>query len=271
MAQGNAVKFQKVSTPFIDETKIALQDFESPGELAENSASMIMKLLWLCRMSRWDLLRQICLLAGHVSKWTVACDKMLHRVMCYLYHTLDHCLSMTVGDFADKWEIKLFSDADLAKCPFTKRSTSGIYAEITGPNTVAPVVGHSSKQGSMSESTPEAELVAAAKAIRSSGIPLLDLLEAILGRKVTLTSFEDNEATEAIIKNGYSPALRHMGRVHGVSIGRVHECYYGDEPIASIRHADTTEMKADIFTKSFNEVGKWLYAVAHLGIGKPKE
>ena len=99
-------------------------------------------------------------------------------------------MSITVGDTADKWELHLYSDADLAKCPFTKRSTSGVYAEIIGPNTRAAIIGHSARQTATSWSTPEAELVAAALAIQKSGIPLIELMESALKRKVLLLILE---------------------------------------------------------------------------------
>ena len=128
------------------------------------------------------------------------------------------------------------------------------------------------KQTAMSESTPEAELVAHAKGVRSEGIPILDLLEAIAhhlygsDHKVSMTCYEDNEATERIIINGYSPNLRHMGRVHGVSIGRINESYFGDNPIGTLQHCKSENMKADVFTKSFIEPAKWEHAVGMIGI-----
>ena len=159
-----------------------MAEYAEKGKLLESSSSMIMKLLWLGRMSRWDLLRQICLLAGQVSRWSIACDKMLHRLVCYLHHTKDHALTISVGDSSSYWELHLYSDSDLAKCPFTKKSTSGVFAEIVGPNTGAAVTGQSVKQTSTSISTPEAELVAAEKAMTKSGIPIKDLLDALLQR-----------------------------------------------------------------------------------------
>ena len=106
-------------------------------------------------------------------------------------------------------------------------------------HTQAGITGMSVKQTAMSESTPEAELVAMAKAIRTEGIPLLGLLEAIThhlygdNHKVELIGYEDNEATEKIIEKGYSPNLRHMGRVHGVSIQALYEalrvCFFAIE------------------------------------------
>jgi len=135
---------------------------------------------------------------------------------------------------------------------------------------MARITGHSVKQTATSESTPEAELVAAAKAMKSHGIPLLDLMEALCGRTFVMKGFEDNEATEAIIKNGYSPELRHMKRIHVVSIGRLNECYHGDTKCATMEHADTSTMKADIFTKPFLEPAKWQFALQQIGIAPVK-
>ena len=44
-ASGATDKLQKVATPFIDESKIPLDQFEDPGILADHAASMVMKLL----------------------------------------------------------------------------------------------------------------------------------------------------------------------------------------------------------------------------------
>ena len=81
-----------------------------------------------------------------------------------------------------------------------------------------------------------------------------------------LTAFEDNEATEKIIENGYSPALRHLGRVHGVSIGRLHDSFYGDKAFATMKRVVTDLMKADIFTKSYDTVAKWYHALQLIGV-----
>ena len=96
-------------------------------------------------------------------------------------------------------------------------------------------------------------------------MPILDLMEALLKRTVKLTGFEDNEATEKIIENGYSPALRHMGRVHGVSIARLNESFYGDNAFAEMKRCETGSLKADIFTKSYDTVAKWFHALKLIG------
>jgi len=88
----------------------------------------------------------------------------------------------------------------------TRKSTTGIFLALAGPNSFFPLTGISKKQTAVSHSTPEAEIVAAAAAIRTVGLPALDLWDVIFssiaGRKATMKFFEDNTATIAIIRSG---------------------------------------------------------------------
>ena len=52
--------------------------------------------------------------------------------------------------------LKTYADADFAGCRFTKRSTSGGFMCIEGPNTLFPLGFCSKRQGAVSHSTPEA-------------------------------------------------------------------------------------------------------------------
>ena len=74
----------------------------------------------------------------------------------------------------------------------------------------------------MSHSTPEAEIVAAAAALRTIGLLALDLWDCVFGgvlhQKAKMKFLEDNTATIAIIKTGRNPQLRHLGRTHDVSV-----------------------------------------------------
>ena len=67
---------------------------------------------------------------------------------------------------------------------------------------------------------------------------------------MSLKSFEDNDAAILDIKNGYSPKMRHLKRVHNVSLTRLHECYHGDHRVGEMLRKDSSEMKADIFAKA---------------------
>ena len=56
----------------------------SSGELQHIAARVLMKLLYAARMAGYDLLHAIGRLACLVTKWDSHCDKMLHRLMCYV-------------------------------------------------------------------------------------------------------------------------------------------------------------------------------------------
>ena len=91
---GTQNKLRRVDTPFIDENKASFDDPDNPdcqtkGELAPIASSVLMKCLYAARMARYDILRAVTALAKMVTKWNVQCDKMLHRLMCYINSTLD--------------------------------------------------------------------------------------------------------------------------------------------------------------------------------------
>ena len=94
---------------------------------------------------------------------------------------------------------------------------------LSGPFTSFPLASISKKQAATSHSTPEAELVAAAFALRMEGLPALQLWETILDRRVHIAFLEDNQGAVTIMKTGKSNVLRHMGRTHNVSLSWLHE------------------------------------------------
>ena len=263
-------KYKAATTPFLDDASFTDEELVAVGALAPFAASVLMKILWGARCGRWDLLRQISFLASHIHRWTLACDKYLFRLMCYIAATLDFALTLSVGDDPADWELWYHSDADLAGCKDTKRSTSGSIVSIGSKNTFAPLSGHSGKQPSTSEASTEAETVALNKGLHKAAIPLLDLFRLILSpQRILLRCFEDNEACITVVKNGYSNALRSLKRTHGVSIARLHEYFHGhlnDDKSFILQYVSTDFQRADIFTKAFKSTVTWLRAVDMLGI-----
>ena len=79
-----------------------MEIFTEKGELAPVAASVLMKILYTARCERFDLLYPVCVLAREVTRWTRACDKQLHRIVCYLLQTLDCNLETFVGDPVEK-------------------------------------------------------------------------------------------------------------------------------------------------------------------------
>ena len=116
-------------------------DSKKVGRLEPIAASMLMKILWAARNSRFDLLRATTHLACYLVKWTQLQDKKLHKMLSYIQTTQNYRLVGWVGDTLDKIQPHLFADADLAGDPLTLRSTSGAHLCLRGPHTPFPISG----------------------------------------------------------------------------------------------------------------------------------
>ena len=138
--------------------------------------------------------------------------------MQFIHNSYHIRMTGWVGDAPAQLVQHCFGDADFAGCAKTSRSTSGVHICLLGPNTVFLLVGQSKKQGCVSHSTPEAEIVAADHAMRTAGVPSLDLWERLLGRSVTLEFHEDNETCISAMRCSHSAAMRHLRRTHGVCL-----------------------------------------------------
>ena len=103
------------------------------GELQQIAARLLMKVLFAARMACFDLLRPVNMLASAITKWTTGCDKALWRLMSYIETTKDLTVIAEVGDEMKDIRPNLYADADFAGCPFSARSTSGVYY-LVDPN-----------------------------------------------------------------------------------------------------------------------------------------
>ena len=54
------------------------------GKLGDVASKILMKILYGARYARFDLLRSVNALACNVTKWTIHCDKALHRLISYI-------------------------------------------------------------------------------------------------------------------------------------------------------------------------------------------
>ena len=146
--------------------------------------------------------------------------------------------------------LHLFADADFAGCAKTSRSTSGVHLSLLGPNTAWPLAGQSKKQGCVSHSTPEAEVVAADHALRTVGLPALSLWSVILKDPDLVVNFhEDNQTAILAMRSGYSPTMRHIERTHGVCLRWLAERFA--EPSHKLTYERSALQSGDIYTKSF--------------------
>ena len=88
VAGGDTQCLKPVATPFLSEPDPDPKGDEANGRLGDVAASVLMKILYTARCERLDLLYPVCVLAREVTRWTRACDKQLHRLVCYVLHTL---------------------------------------------------------------------------------------------------------------------------------------------------------------------------------------
>ena len=256
-------KFRKALTPFVPEGSLMHSDDDEKGDLATYACSILMKVLWLGRLCRPDLLKPVSELATRLTKWSRNCDKELFRLICYINTTSFYRLVGTVGDPADSLRLRLYVDADFAGDRLDAKSTSGGYLVLVGPSTFFPLMWVSKRQTSVSRSTTEAEVVSLAASLFGEAIPALVFWEAALGRTIELDICEDNQATIRVVLKGFSSKLRHISRTHKINLSSVHEVI--DQESVHVEDCDTAKQAADIFTKALAPQ-KWDNALALLGM-----
>ena len=237
------------------------------GSLAPQAGSILMKLLYAARICRFDLLRSVNNLARKITKWTKKEDALLHHLMAYVHQSKHHMMIGWVGDFLETSSIGLFADADYAGCGEGLKSTSGAHMHIQGPHTRFPLAGLSKRQGCLSHSTPEAEIVAADFATSRLGLPAITLWQQLGGSDPNFVFYDDNQTMIAVIRVGKNPTMRHLERTHGVSIGWMHSIF--QEGYVSLAYEVTAKMAADIHTKSFKDSVSWTHACQLIKIFPP--
>ena len=237
----------------------ANSDPNVPTQLAPYAAKVLMNILYAARYARLDLLRAVCVLAQCVTKWDRTCDLKLYRLICYINGSLKVRMTGWIGDTAQNLAPHLFADADFAGCSKTSRSTSGVHLSLLGPNSVWPLNGQSKKQGCVSHSTPEAELVAADHAVRTVGIPALDLWSILLRKpELSIMLHEDNETAIVASRQGWPSAMRHLERTHGVCLRSLAENF--KKPYFDLMYERSALQSADIYTKAFTDAVEWTRA-----------
>ena len=237
------------------------------GALAPHAASVLMKLLYAARIARFDLLRSINSLARNVTKWAVDDDAKLYQLMCYVNSSLTKIMTGWVGDKFKDLSLSLFADADFAGCAQSLRPTSGSHMHIQGLHTRFPLSGGSKRQGCVSHSTPEAEIVAADVTLRTMGLPALSIWETLTGKSPKLLFHDDNQGMIGVVRSGRNPTMRHLERTHGIAITSPHEHFTRENYV--LMYEVTSKMAADIHTKGFKNPLAWKRACMLINLLDP--
>ena len=85
---------------------------------------------------------------------------------------------------------------------------------LRGPHTSFPIAGYSQRQGCVSHSTPEAELIALDSALRKLGVPGLLIWDTILPKAPALICHDDNQPMIRVLQTGKTqPSGTCTGRI----------------------------------------------------------
>ena len=110
-----------------------------------------------------------------------------------------------VGDDMSSLHLALYADADFGGCVESLRSTSGAHLNLQGPHTRFPLAGLSKRQGCVSHSAPEAEIVSADMAVRTIGLPATDIWDILCSDGFCLC--EDNQAMISVVRSDRNPTM----------------------------------------------------------------
>ena len=97
-----------------------------------------------------------------------------------MHQTAEHAQICFVGDPPSKCWLTLFSDASFAGDLRDSKSTSGGILCLVGPNTYVPISWICKKQGAVSHSTAEAEVISLDAGVRLEGLPALTLWSLVI-------------------------------------------------------------------------------------------
>ena len=241
-------KLKEAATPFVAEGSLLTSDWETRGQLADAASRVLMKSLWLARLSRPDVMKPLSDLTRRVTCWSTADDKRLYRLMCYLHSTPERSITHTMGDKPESLKLSLYTDADHASDVEHAQSTSGMLLCLEGERTFWPLAWASKKQTATSRSTTEAEVISLAHGVFSEGLPMQEFMEKVLNREVTMQCHQDNSAVIQIVHAGYSPKLRHVSKTHRIDLSSLYEVF--EDPYMRLTYINTEKQCADIFTKA---------------------
>ena len=223
-----------------------------------------MGIFYGARHCRWDLVCPTTWLTRYLTRWSRAHDKMLFRLVSYLWCTLEDTMSGFVADAPGSLYLQHSIDADHGGDVLDIKATSGGHLMLKGPHTAFPFLETCKKQTCSSNGSTEAEVVSLSWCMRMDGLPMVLLWETLLNRRIRILVLEDNIGTIQAIEKGYSPALRHLPKTQKTSLDflnyLIHVC-----KLVDIEYVATELQIADIFTKAV-KVADWAKACHLLGI-----
>lgn len=201
------------------------------------------------RGTRGDLANSISRIGRHVTSWSRADDRRLHRIFQYLACTAEIGVLMFVHaeDASELWLLQGYTDSDHAGDKLTGKSTSGSALIVTRRNaSCVPLTWGSRAQNVTANSTGEAEAEAVAlnegliddnlddALDRSSAIvdvmtrafvQCQEVLAQVWSPQTTLGVAIDNKAAEIAVKGGFSKVMAYIGKYQRVNLGFLRDMF----------------------------------------------
>ena len=160
------------------------------------------ELLWLAQRTRVDIAYIVALMGSWCTKSPRFVLKIGIRVLEYVGHTADLRLSLIPLEGSEQ-RVVTYTDASFS--PYGGHSISGIVIEYRG----CPILWKGKRQGLVSLSTAESELISACEGITltmSIEALLLDLVEGLLTKKLLV----DNTAAICLAEGNGTTRTRHL-------------------------------------------------------------
>jgi hypothetical protein len=198
--------------------------------------ALVGSLLYLSSQTRPDMAHAVGLLTRHMGAPTQQHWAAGKGILRYLAGTKTFGLR-----FGGPEELKAYTDADYAGDRDMRRSTSGMVIMMNG----AAISWASKLQATVATSTCEAELIAAAFAVKEC-LYVSKLLADITGKYVAIKLYGDNQAALRLMRNvcvGAQNRTKHVDIAYNFSRQRVMQ---GE---VTMQFVGTDYMVADMLTK----------------------
>jgi hypothetical protein len=223
------------------------------GENSEIFHSRVAKLLYLAQRARPDILTAMAFLTTRVCKCTDEDKSKLDRVLMYLNGAPGMGIRLCPRS---ELKILVYIDASFAVHGDMKSHTGSVISLGQGP-----VHAGSKKQGLMTKSSTESELVGVSDVLPQV-IWTRDFLIQQGYEVPPATIFQDNTSTISLVVKGHSRSsrTRHIGIRYFFVKDRV------DSGEIEVKHLSTSKMIADIMTKPlqgdlFRQMRGWLMGI----------
>ena len=110
------------------------EPFAKKGKQADTALSHLMKLMYLSRLCRGDVLTTTSFLARRVHYWSLNDDRRLHRLMAYIHHHTDLCLLHQLHpDDRSEAYLDFSPDAELGGDPYNTKASGGFWLDLSSP------------------------------------------------------------------------------------------------------------------------------------------